>query len=287
MGEGCEITDLQGYLVQVSLAVICFLILIYKRHKERPKRLWKIWTLDNSKQGVSALVAHMLNVLLAVTLSGESDLDACNWYFVTVLFDTTLGVFICFIILSIFEKLFDRYHLVKFKTGNYFKVIIPDNGSGQKTKKKSREDESNIHLLKPIVKISYCVWLSQLIIWNLIVVISKFFLYGLQSGISPYLQPIISWMFSFLESFVKLKLIIVMVIVPAILNAIQFWIQDNFLKKNDFNSMEKEYVACQIYENEESQDDTIRRTQNDLQMAPTQTKPSSSSPGQFNYEQKE
>ncbi|EGR29543.1 hypothetical protein IMG5_153600 [Ichthyophthirius multifiliis] len=79
--KSCEILDFEGFILQIFLGILSFLVLIYKRHKERPKRQWKIWALDTSKQGVSALLAHMLNVILAVVLSSDSSNDPCTWFF--------------------------------------------------------------------------------------------------------------------------------------------------------------------------------------------------------------
>lgn len=53
-------------------------------------------------------MAHVLNVILALILSTDSTDDPCNWYFVTILFDTTVGVGICYVILTLVEKLFDK-----------------------------------------------------------------------------------------------------------------------------------------------------------------------------------
>lgn len=53
-------------------------------------------------------MAHVLNVILALVLSTKSTDDPCNWYFITILFDTTVGVGICYVILSTIEKIFDH-----------------------------------------------------------------------------------------------------------------------------------------------------------------------------------
>lgn len=101
-----------------------------------------------------------------------------------------------------------------------------------------REEKLGQHLLKPIIRIEYLVWGTQLIIWNLIVVVSKIFLYVIQFKLSSVLQLAGDFLFDWLNGMPNLKLIIVMVFVPLILNGIQFWIQDNFLKKNDIQKSE-------------------------------------------------
>lgn len=64
------------------------------------------------------MVAHMLNVCLAIILSIAGSNDACIWYFITIMFDTTLGVIICYIFLQIIEHFFNKkkgLKVLKFK----------------------------------------------------------------------------------------------------------------------------------------------------------------------------
>lgn len=82
-------------IVQLVLAALSFSVLILKRYKEHPKRPWRIWAMDTSKQGVSQLIAHFINVGISLLLSNHLDNDACIWYFTTNVLDNTVGVFIC------------------------------------------------------------------------------------------------------------------------------------------------------------------------------------------------
>jgi len=76
---------------------------------------------------VSALLAHGVNVTLSVMLSkDDSKVDACTWYFMTCFFDTTLGVLFCYCFIMALEKLFYTLKIGKLQTGNYFKVITPE-----------------------------------------------------------------------------------------------------------------------------------------------------------------
>lgn len=79
---------------------------------------------DASKQLVSALVAHLLNVSLAVILSNEGSNDACIWYFITIMFDTTVGVVICYFLLQIFEFCFSKKKSLKVKQKKNSKLIL-------------------------------------------------------------------------------------------------------------------------------------------------------------------
>jgi len=46
-----------------------------------------------------------MNVLLAIFLSIGNQTDECVWYFVNVLVDSTIGLFLCFILMFIVDKI--------------------------------------------------------------------------------------------------------------------------------------------------------------------------------------
>eukprot|EP01017_Pseudomicrothorax_dubius_P016218 TRINITY_DN1841_c0_g2_i1.p1 TRINITY_DN1841_c0_g2~~TRINITY_DN1841_c0_g2_i1.p1 ORF type:complete len:266 (-),score=41.15 TRINITY_DN1841_c0_g2_i1:170-967(-) len=223
--EGCSVTDVSGWIVQIILGLICLGVLICKRYQEKPRRLWKIWLLDTSKQIVSALAAHMLNVVLAVVLTSIQDshkhtADACAWYFVTIIFDTTLGTFICYLMLKYLNQFFIAKRIDHLASGNYFKVhenTLPQQSSLGKPNRK--------------VEIDYGIWFAQLLIWIMIVILSKIFLYLIQYYLSGFFINITLFLFQGLRNLPFVKLLLVMILIPTIMNALQFWLQDNFLKK--------------------------------------------------------
>lgn len=106
------------------LAALSFAVLVYKRYKEHPKRPWKIWFLDTSKQGVSQLTAHFLNVAISLKLSDKQTKHQCLWYFATVMLDTTLGMLICVGLLRLIETTLLRGSLSKYQSGNYYEVTM-------------------------------------------------------------------------------------------------------------------------------------------------------------------
>ena len=58
--------------VQLALGVLAIGSLVVKRYVEKPRRSWKVWALDVSKQAAGGLFAHALNLLLAMFLSYAS-----------------------------------------------------------------------------------------------------------------------------------------------------------------------------------------------------------------------
>jgi hypothetical protein len=224
----CNLLGGEGILLQGTLIFLSFCILIVKRHIEKPKRSWKIWFMDVSKQGFSALTAHSLNVALAIWLSDSdsqtgSTTDPCIWYFVTIVLDTTLGIFLSISFLVGLEKIFTSCGYTRLKSGNYFKISHNDDimSSSYKSKK---------------IVIDCTAWILQLIVWIFIVIASKTILGFLQKTFEKPLTYIAEIFFAGLDlTFPFIKLIVVLVIVPILGNAIQIWISDNFLKKKDFS----------------------------------------------------
>lgn len=60
---------LLGILIQVALGAMSFSVLIFKRYFEHPKRPWKIWTFDASKQMISQTIAHFINLTISLALT--------------------------------------------------------------------------------------------------------------------------------------------------------------------------------------------------------------------------
>ena len=153
--ERCELLGNFGVIVQIILGCLSFTVLIFKRVCEHPKRSWKIWALvlyivnqDVSKQAFSALLAHGLNLLLAIILSSQNANDECVWYFINTIFDTTIGVIICYLILKLLEKISLHCNVKSFKTGEYY------------------DPKTGI--------VDYSAWRFQFFAWGGIVIIVKF-----------------------------------------------------------------------------------------------------------------
>lgn len=75
MSSAAECKLMQGLfadIVQLALGAVAVSTLVFKRFRERPRRPWRIWFMDVSKQGLGALFAHVLNLLLSALLSWNS-----------------------------------------------------------------------------------------------------------------------------------------------------------------------------------------------------------------------
>jgi hypothetical protein len=100
--------DLFTILVQLLLAAFALGFLYIKRMYEVPRRLFKTWFLDVSKQAVGACYAHVCNMIIAAIIvnnvRGEAVLeDQCAWYGFSYLIDTTLGLALAIMFIKILD----------------------------------------------------------------------------------------------------------------------------------------------------------------------------------------
>ncbi|CAH6719596.1 vacuolar membrane protein [[Candida] jaroonii] len=136
----CELIGTFSLLTQASLGLLCLSSLIVKRYYEWPnRRTWKIWFFDVSKQLFGAFGVHIVNVMLSIlktkkdpstTIDGDSDDgsggwetdddDPCNWYFLNIVFDCTVGVYILYWVFKGCNHICKNYfHMTKIKSGEY------------------------------------------------------------------------------------------------------------------------------------------------------------------------
>ena len=91
-----------GNIVQLALGVVSFGVLIIKRLCENPRRPWKVWALDLSKQAFATTSTHFLNLFLAIFLS-TPDADECALYFINTFMDCTVGVLFTYVIMKVID----------------------------------------------------------------------------------------------------------------------------------------------------------------------------------------
>ncbi|GLD98890.1 hypothetical protein PINS_up007608 [Pythium insidiosum] len=219
MGEQCTlIADRTDDAVQLALGFIALSSLYCKWHFETPRRPARIWFMDAMKQGTSAAMVHVLNIVCAIFIAGDTspskkqeESDECAFYFMNVVIDTTLGVYIAFLLLQLVTALAVRQNWPSLKhPGRY-------------------GDPPSLR-----------TWTIQLFSWMSVLVIMK-----LLVGITIYVfRTPLGFMGSLLffpvRNHPKVELLIVMIGCPLVMNMVQFWIQDSFLKDRTRPNAEKE-----------------------------------------------
>lgn len=194
-----------GYVVQGLLFSVCVGSLLLKWYMEVPRRRFKIFLLDSSKQIVGAGVIHCLNMVCAIIFASMEDAlaDECAWYWVNIMIDTTFGVVVCWGFLKLSEWMFG------YDSGHY--------GKGAKTGIDWDHDPD------------YGKWGKQIAVWCLIVCLMK----GVVVIIMFSAMSFWEWLSVACTHWIEDKewrLMFVMIVTPTCMNIFQFWVTDSFLK---------------------------------------------------------
>lgn len=185
------------------MAIAALLSLLYKRSREDPKRHILIWFLDTSKQAIAASLVHFTNVFLSLItskLTGSEDLtNPCAWYFLNLLIDCTVGVYILYLGLRMSNYIAKRF----------FRMT---------------DIESGVYGSPP----RFLPWFKQLLIFlhawvwvKVVVVIALVYL--------PFLSVFAEWVLAPFAS-EQLQIIFVMFIFPLVMNVIQALLIDRIIK---------------------------------------------------------
>lgn len=198
-----------GLFVQGLLAFLAFTCLIVKRYCEpkHSRRPWKIWFFDTSKQALGAAVIHFANVFLADMFQG----DPCTWYFISFLLDSTAGLLVIYLGLKLTQVLAHRYACKSLFFGEY----------GEPPQCNAWVGQTGLYIIVMIVEKLLMTFLVLPSFWA---EVRKFIM-------SPIKDPM-------------LEIALVMFIVPLLVNAILFWVVDNFLKRS-IRQSKTIYVNCQ------------------------------------------
>ncbi|KIK67690.1 hypothetical protein GYMLUDRAFT_256533 [Collybiopsis luxurians FD-317 M1] len=200
--RSCQLLGPTALIVQGLMGVLVILSLIFKRHRETPKRPWRIWLFDVSKQIVGQMFVHGVNVLISDLASHFSSENACVSYFLNVLVDTTIGVALIYLVLHGLTNIFsERLHLKGF--------------------------ESGVYGTPPSLK----YWARQAALYVVALTTMKFLVIGLLA-LFPWLFTFGAWLLSWTwtsegDAF---QVIFVMGIFPIIMNILQFWLIDSIVK---------------------------------------------------------
>ncbi|OEH78557.1 hypothetical protein cyc_04730 [Cyclospora cayetanensis] len=88
-----------GWWLQGLLGVLSFGSLLAKRWRERPRRTWKVFIFDCAKQASGGFFIHLLNLGGAGLMAAMFKQDVCVWYWINIIVDTTLGVYVQYVFL--------------------------------------------------------------------------------------------------------------------------------------------------------------------------------------------
>lgn len=223
----CELVGTFSLVTQAFLGLLCMSSLIVKRYYEWPtRRTWPVWFFDVSKQLLGALGVHIFNVSLSIILthkddstpttpinkddggddwSDDRDDDPCNWYFLNIVFDCTIGVYVLYLIFGVVNKICkDWLHITNIKSGEYGDPNKP----------------------------SVTAYLKQLAIYYVSLMITKIVLFFSMNIFSKQLvwitaHILLGWLDDYPDEF---EIFIVIFVVPIFMNCLQLILVDNIIQ---------------------------------------------------------
>ncbi|CAE7336095.1 STIMATE [Symbiodinium natans] len=165
--------------------------------------------MDSSKQLIGAAWIHLLNLLFAQQMEKHFERaggDECDWYWINIVVDCTLGVATTYMLLQLSSRIIQASlpeQASDFKTGEY-RV----NGG-----------------------IDAAKYIKQLAVWLLIVSAMKVGMAVFMAIFHTLLLALARLILTPFASSPNLKLLVAMIATPFCMNALQFWLTDNFIKK--------------------------------------------------------
>jgi hypothetical protein len=216
----CSLLDAWGLAVQGLLGIGALSTLAYKRQLETPRRPFRVWLFDTSKQAISSGVGHLQNVGLSELVFVRIQVartSPCVWYLVNLIFDTSLGTCVSYYLLRSAEVALSTC-ADSLPTGCTQALL---------------EMASTGHYGTPP---SASRWASQVFLWLLVVTLAKAVVSALILMAAAPLHAVGLSTLRPLEPYPRLEVVIVMLIAPLLLNVIQLWIQDNFLQLRPFSA---------------------------------------------------
>ncbi|EGW33545.1 uncharacterized protein SPAPADRAFT_60885 [Spathaspora passalidarum NRRL Y-27907] len=216
----CELIGTFSLFTQAFLGLLCISSLMVKRFYEYPiRRTWPVWVFDVAKQLIGAFGVHMFNVILSMAkTSDEEDFrrilqtddeetqDPCDWYFLNIVFDCTIGVYILYLVFKLMNRICKKYfRITQIESGEY--GPDPNNPSTR-------------------------AFFKQLGVYFTSLMITKFILYGIVECFEKQLLWITShillvWLDEYPDEF---EIFIVMFVVPIFMNCLQLILIDNFIR---------------------------------------------------------
>ncbi|KAF2487399.1 Vaculolar membrane protein-domain-containing protein, partial [Neohortaea acidophila] len=227
----CRLLGPFALLVQGALGSVALLALVFKRWRETPKRPWKIFFFDASKQVLGSCLTHVLNLMMSMlgsvdmmntaqkaaiatfaakaaegdTGGGSAPPDIpnpCSFYLLNLAIDTTLGIPVLYLLLRVLHKAFSYTPLARpqesIKSGHYG---TPPHTSW---------------------------WFKQSIIYFIGLTGMKLFVFLLFQML-PWLPWVGDWALAWTEGREWLQIAFAMFIFPLAMNMVQYWIIDSFI----------------------------------------------------------
>jgi hypothetical protein len=183
---------------------------------ELSPRLWKVWFMDNIKQGLSTLAGHFWAIYAAKLLSKDNS-DECAWFIIQFLVDTLIAIILSFFLCKISIKLISTIS-VNF-TNKW--LLIGNYGS--------------IYSIN-----EYKIWAIQSLHWLTCNIIARIACTYIIIALYCNFTIINIWFSNIWLNNRNNELILVTLVIPFIMNTLQLLIQNWFLRWKNQKMRENE-----------------------------------------------
>ena len=255
-GETCQLLGPVSLFIQFLMGVAAIMMLLLKRNYEHPRRKMIVWVYDTGKQITGSLGIHLLNIFISVIKKrrnllkvlmvirgddsdNDDDDDQCDWYFLNLLLDTTIGIPILWGALNFIEKILLRFKVENVQSGNYFPALTND------------EEEDN---LMSTHEPKFEAFLKQLLVFvgglSIMKVIVFLILNYFEDFAYWFAEIILGWS----DPWPNFQVFLVMFVCPVLLNCFQYFCVDNIIKLptdhlnlENVQNFESESYSCLLY----------------------------------------
>lgn len=217
-------------IAQLALCAFVLASLFLKRALESPRRTIKVWAMDVSKQGFSALAAHLCNMITAILAAGlvhSSRASECSWYFVVYSIDTSIGVTLTILLHNLVISTARQLQRNSYSRLEATTNPVASWGTVVNQRWFDYLARCGYYGDPPALK----PWLWQIGEWTLVTVLARAFCASLVILLGRYgLVDAANFIDRLFAGHPKLLLLFVMVMCPVFMNIVQAFIQDAVLR---------------------------------------------------------
>lgn len=224
MEDSCRLLGPVSLTIQTLMGILVLLVLLLKRNVESPRRKLFVWIYDITKQIGGSMAIHMINIMISVWKrkssdgfirfllmqdNDDSDNDQCDWYFVNLLMDTTVGIPLLWIILKWLEKMAHYLKISNVNSGNYY-------------------NEFSHHPM-------FSAFLKQFIVFLLGLIIMKISIFIILNNWENVAYWFANLILGWSDYWPNLQIFLIMFVAPLILNILQYYCIDNIIKLHNID----------------------------------------------------
>ncbi|KAG0671528.1 hypothetical protein C6P45_000360 [Maudiozyma exigua] len=248
----CQLLGPVSLVIQFLMGILVVIVLLIKREYELPRRKLIVWSYDTGKQIGGSLSIHFINLGLSIikkkrhaiigyllfqtydSNGSDDEDDQCDWYFLNLLMDTTLGIPILWLILSFMQRTLRYFKIQNVESGNYY--LVSDEGSVDR---------------RP----HFRAFLKQLIVFITGLIIMKIFIFLILN----YFEDLAYWFanltLGWADKWPNFQVFLVMFVSPVLLNCFQYCCIDNIIKLHDidYNNIDN-FEQSTIFANDDGEE---------------------------------